>query len=315
MYLQPHQFPKHHSSPIPRINNRKTKKNKRMNYQQPAASEETPSSTSNPSGRVEYLMLGFASSRSESHLIQIRIPNLPANDADFFRFLATQHKTHRRNWHGIPRFWKFVSGIYFVKFRTRAPSASCDVIRVVGVDNLPNADERGWTRKINRVPPPGPQMMLNYVEYPRRHERSRRIFLQVPRKLDSAIPSRAGEVGWGLYYFERTRWTFSTFPSLLCGSRGRWCFYERSWIRGEIWRLRRRACRMRCTRRRRLPRQTSRGRFRSSLLSLSVGMFSMFFGSWIWSWVMRRRSWYYRSSRIALVMIEVVVQYQLGIHT
>jgi hypothetical protein len=54
--------------------------------------------------------------------------------------------------------------------------------------------------------------MLNYVEYPRRHERSRRIFLQVPRKLDSAIPSRAGEVGWGLYYFERTRWSLFYVP-------------------------------------------------------------------------------------------------------
>jgi hypothetical protein len=48
--------------------------------------------------------------------------------------------------------------------------------------------------------------MLSYLNYPKRHERSRRIFSQVPRKLDTAIPSRADEVGWELYYFERTRW-------------------------------------------------------------------------------------------------------------
>jgi hypothetical protein len=153
-----------------------------------------------------YLMLGLPSSRLETHLIQAKITQPPTNDAEFFLFLRQQYEIHRRRWHGISHFWKRVSGIYFVRFCTENPSSSHEHMRVIGVDSLPDADDAGWTRKSNRAPPPGPETMLSYLNYPKRHERSRRMFSQVPRKLDTAIPSRADEVGWGLYYFERTRW-------------------------------------------------------------------------------------------------------------
>jgi hypothetical protein len=75
------------------------------------------------------------------------------------------------------------------------------------------AGELGWVRKVlRRAHPPGPREMLGYVRYPKRHERGHHIFPQVPRKLDSAIPSRAGEVGWGLWYAERTRYDLLYVP-------------------------------------------------------------------------------------------------------
>jgi predicted metal-dependent HD superfamily phosphohydrolase len=67
-------------------------------------------------------MLALPGPGPETHLIQIRIPNSPANDAEFFRFLKAQYETHRRHWHDLPHFWNSLSGIHFVRFRTEHPT-------------------------------------------------------------------------------------------------------------------------------------------------------------------------------------------------
>jgi hypothetical protein len=80
-------------------------------------------------------------------------------------------------------------------------------MQVTGIEYLPDADEAGWTRPLDGDYPPAPRQMLTFVMHLRPgFEKGLDTFLLVSRKLDSKIPARAGEVGWGLYYFERTRW-------------------------------------------------------------------------------------------------------------
>jgi hypothetical protein len=166
-------------------------------------------SSSTP-GLTEYLMLCIKTTTGSDRLIQVRLPSRVATDTEFFRILSYEYSEHRIHCFGIPNFWMYIEGIHFVRFQTQAPSVVLNehTIRIVDSFSLPDVGDGRWTRRIESDRPPRPETMARYFKNPTAHgfSASRFNFLQVPRKVDSEIPARAGEFGWGLYYHERIRW-------------------------------------------------------------------------------------------------------------
>jgi hypothetical protein len=162
------------------------------------------------STRGEYLMLGMSGSKIHDRLIQVYLPNPPANDAEFFRILRTNYQTYHRRWYGMPRFWKYLGGVYFVKFRMEVATESHTIIRIDTIDAMPDVGDTQWTRIMSEHKPPTPQYLVNAVNDPDGFQNQRRkgldVFLEIPRKLDDPMPERPGQTGWGLYFFECNSW-------------------------------------------------------------------------------------------------------------
>lgn len=161
----------------------------------------------------EHLMLCFDRKGMSQRLEQITIHQPPATNAEFFHRLQTDYYLHRQPKWGLNPFWRKVTGIHFVRFLTCQPTGF-QSIRIVDLDSLPPIAQVGWIRSFSPEVQPRPLTMLGYMKHPSTagvelNELSE--FSQIPRKLYGRIPSRSGQVGWGLYFCEGLDW------ALVCG--------------------------------------------------------------------------------------------------
>lgn len=159
------------------------------------------------SGKVEYLMLCIACEQDCTRLVQVKLSQPPASDAEFFRLLASEYLKIRRCWFGIKPFWRKVDKIHFVRFETLAPYQLQQLVQVTDFGSRPVQGHTGWIWTEGAVRPPKPRQMATFLKYPKRAGETRElsIFPKTPRKLHSDIQMRPDEIGWGLYYAEEPR--------------------------------------------------------------------------------------------------------------
>lgn len=161
-------------------------------------------------GNEKFLMLVFSGKNDVDKLHQVRLADqYISSDAGFFQLLRKEYYTNRERYHGWNPWWRKVRGIFFVEFVTRTPTSVQHSVQLLATGSVPGARVHGWirARTAGRLDPPSSSFITRLFDDPEAAGPDMITFLEIPRKLYTGIPDPDGQIGWGLYFLEGSRWT------------------------------------------------------------------------------------------------------------
>jgi hypothetical protein len=151
----------------------------------------------------EWLMICLDGKLGMYNLYELAI-HPPMNNVELFEHLSTLYKVGRepfKLWKvKIPRFWKCVKAIHFVRFCTLATSPMR--VQIEDMQSRPS-QAPGWvcgTVKMDET------VMAYFLHSPKAVGKdwsaASSVYKNLPRKLNHPLPAEENQHGWGLYFEE-----------------------------------------------------------------------------------------------------------------